>query len=270
VTSSRRRRELARARYERQVARREAQRQRARRRQAVIGSVLAVALVIGGVFALASTLRDGDTDTPAADAPDPSPAATTSAPAQQPCRYTASGTPARDVGVPRFDAKAAAEPYTATIRTNRGPVTLEARSADAPCAAYSFRYLAEKKFFDKTPCPRLANTGTLAILQCGDPTGTTTGGPGYAFPDENLEGATYPAGTVAMANSGPNTNGSQFFLVFKDSQLGPSYTPFGTITGGLDVLTTVAAAGDDGSNPAGGGKPKAPVTIEQVTVAVRR
>ena len=86
------------------------------------------------------------------------------------------------------------------------------------------------------------------MLQCGDPTGTGTGGPGYQFQDENLTatavtGGTYPAGTVAMANSGPDTNGSQFFLVYKDSQLPPSYTPFGTITGGLDVLQKIAAAG---------------------------
>ena len=74
------------------------------------------------------------------------------------------------------------------------------------------------------------------MLQCGDPTGTGSGGPGYQFQDENLTGATYPAGTVAMANAGPNTNGSQFFIVYKDTQLPPNYTPFGKITGGLDVL----------------------------------
>jgi peptidyl-prolyl cis-trans isomerase B (cyclophilin B) len=264
---------VARARYERQLARREAERLRARHRQAVIGSVLAVALVIGGTFALAATLRDDEPSAPsagdAAASASPSPSATPSSAGPKPCAYTKSGKAARDVGIPRYDAKTAATPYTAVLRTNRGAVTVEARSADAPCAAYSFRYLAEKKFFDKTPCPRLA-TGTLAILQCGDPTGTTSGGPGYSFPDENLTGATYPAGTVAMANSGPDTNGSQFFLVYKDSQLGPDYTPFGRITGGLDVLTKIAAAGDDGSNPAGGGKPKTPVTIEAVRIALRR
>ncbi len=83
------------------------------------------------------------------------------------------------------------------------------------------------------------------MLQCGDPTGTGSGGPGYAFNDENLAGATYPAGTVAMANAGPDTNGSQFFFTWKDTTLAPDYTPFGTVTGGLDVLQKIAAAGDD-------------------------
>ena len=257
---------MARARYERQMARRAAERARARRRQAVVASVLAVALVIGGVFALAATLREDTPDTPAA-AETPEPSATPEGP--KPCAYTKSGEPARPVPLPTYDAQAAATPYTATIRTNRGAIVFDALTADAPCATYSFRYLAEKNFFDKTPCPRVSNTDTFGILQCGDPTGTTSGGPGYTFPDENLEGATYPAGTLAMANSGPDTNGSQFFLVFKDTQLGPSYTPFGRITAGLDILAKVGAAGDDGSNPAGGGKPKAPVTIEDVTIAER-
>jgi peptidyl-prolyl cis-trans isomerase B (cyclophilin B) len=267
VTSSRRRREVARARYERQLARREADRMRARRRQAVVAAIAAVALVIGGTFALANTLRGDEPDTSAADQPTATPSASASPGTPKSCAYTKSGRPARPVALPTFDAKAAARPYTATIRTNRGDVSLQALTADAPCAAYSFRYLAVKNFFDRTPCPRVSNTATFGILQCGDPTGTTSGGPGYRFPDENLEGAAYPAGSVAMANSGPDTNGSQFFLVFKNTQLSPNYTPFARITKGLDVLTKVGAAGDDGSNPAGGGKPKLPVTIEDVTIS---
>ena len=91
--------------------------------------------------------------------------------------------------------------------------------------------------------------------QCGDPTGTGSGGPGYAFNDENLAGATYPAGTVAMANAGPNTNGSQFFFTWKDTTLSPAYTPFGTVIGGMDVLQKIAAAGDDQQNGPGDGYP---------------
>ena len=102
-------------------------------------------------------------------------------------------------------------------------------------------------------------------MQCGDPTGTGSGGPGYSFPDENLEGASYPRGTVAMANSGPDTNGSQFFLVVKDSQLPPSYIPFGTITGGLEVLDAIIAAGVEGGGT--DGKPAKPVTIKSFTVS---
>jgi peptidyl-prolyl cis-trans isomerase B (cyclophilin B) len=105
------------------------------------------------------------------------------------------------------------------------------------------------------------------VLQCGDPTGTGSGGPGYEFNDENLAGATYPAGTLAMANSGPNTNGSQFFLVYKNTPLGPSYTPFGKIVGGLNVLLDIAKDGiKPPLNSAGGGHPKETVTIESVTI----
>jgi len=104
------------------------------------------------------------------------------------------------------------------------------------------------------------------VLQCGDPTGTGTGGPGYAFDDEALEGASYPRGTVAMANSGPGTNGSQFFLVYADTALPPDYTPLGTITSGLEVLERVAAAGSDDSNGPGDGRPRTPVQIRTLTV----
>jgi peptidyl-prolyl cis-trans isomerase B (cyclophilin B) len=116
------------------------------------------------------------------------------------------------------------------------------------------------------------------MLQCGDPTATAksklscssstlgSGGPGYQFADENLTGATYPAGTVAMANGGANTNGSQFFLVFKNTTLPASYPPFGKITSGLDILQNVAKAGTSCTIQAGGGVPKEKVIINSVTV----
>lgn len=157
--------------------------------------------------------------------------------------------------------------YTATLQTNCGTITLRLDGAKAPHTVNSFAFLAGKKYFDNTPCPRIVDGQGLFVLQCGDPTGQGTGGPGYTIPDENLSGATYPAGTVAMANTGqPHTGGSQFFLVFKDSQLPPQYTPFGTITSGLGILQKIAAAGNDGSNPAGGGHPKVPVYLTHVTV----
>jgi peptidyl-prolyl cis-trans isomerase B (cyclophilin B) len=109
----------------------------------------------------------------------------------------------------------------------------------------------------------------LYILQCGDPTGTGSGGPGYAFASENLTGATYQAGTLAMANAGvPDSNGSQFFLVYKNSVLPPSYTPFGTIVSGLNILQTVGSRGfGPPLNSAGGGAPKDKVDIESVTIS---
>jgi peptidyl-prolyl cis-trans isomerase B (cyclophilin B) len=154
--------------------------------------------------------------------------------------------------------------YTARIVTNCGTITIAMNAAKAPHTVNSFDFLAGKGYFNATPCQRLTTApGTLFVLQCGDPSGTGFGGPGYQFQDENLAGATYPKGTVAMANSGPDTNGSQFFLVYADSQLDPNYTPFGTVTSGLNVLTRIAHAG---SNPPGDGRPVQPVVIESFTV----
>ena len=152
-----------------------------------------------------------------------------------------------------------------TLHTNQGDIVIALNAAKAPHTVNSFNFLAGQKFFDGTHCHRLTTQG-IYVLQCGDPTRTGTGGPGYQFQDENLAGATYPAGTVAMANAGPNTNGSQFFLVYKDAALAPNYTPFGTITSGLDVVNKVAAGGTTDSNSAGDGSPKIDVVFTSVTV----
>ena len=156
--------------------------------------------------------------------------------------------------------------YTATIVTNCGTIVAALDAAKAPHTVNSFAFLASKHYFDNTPCPRIVTSG-IFVLQCGDPKGDGTGGPGYTIPDENLNGATYPAGTLAMANTGqPHTGGSQFFICYQDTPLPAQYTPFGTVTQGLDVIKAIAANGDDGSNPAGGGKPNKPVVIESFTV----
>jgi peptidyl-prolyl cis-trans isomerase B (cyclophilin B) len=105
------------------------------------------------------------------------------------------------------------------------------------------------------------------VLQCGDPTGTGGGGPNFTFKDENLPAQAdnnYPAGSVAMANSGPNTNGSQFFLVYDDTTLGASYNLWGKITKGLDIVKSIAAYGT--ANGSGDGAPKATVEIMTATV----
>nr|WP_246461943.1 peptidylprolyl isomerase [Nocardia transvalensis] len=153
-------------------------------------------------------------------------------------------------------------PYTATLQTNCGAVTLDLEASKAPHTVNSFAFLSGEQYFDHTRCHRLTTDG-IFVLQCGDPTGTGSGGPGYKFGDENLEGAVYPAGTVAMANAGPNTNGSQFFLVYADSQLPAKYTPFGRITAGMDVLQNIAAGGTkDGSSD---GAPATDIVLESVT-----
>ncbi|MEO3757625.1 peptidylprolyl isomerase [Mycobacterium sp. B14F4] len=163
---------------------------------------------------------------------------------------------------------------SASMTTNQGDIGLQLDNAKAPCTVNNFASLAQQGFFDDTPCHRLT-TGDLAVLQCGDPTGSGTGGPGYRFPNEYPTNqyrlsdpamktpVRYPRGTLAMANAGPGTNGSQFFLVYEDSSLPPTYTVFGTIDEtGLATLDKIAAEGvADGS---GDGEPSADVRIESV------
>jgi peptidyl-prolyl cis-trans isomerase B (cyclophilin B) len=287
-----RQRALERARYERvqekiQRKRREQQR---RRRLIGISATAAVAVaVVAVVIGLVAIPSHKSTTSAAADAS--ATASATSSAAANPLKYEASGTSAvAGIGLPTFNATAAAEPYTATIQTNKGDIVFTALTKDAPWTTYSFEYLVGKNYFNNTKCHRLTTSG-IFVLQCGDPTGTGEGGPGYTIPDENLNyfGAagssgtvTYKAGTVAMANTGTaHTGGSQFFLVYKDSPLAPSYTPFGTITQGLNILQSIAAQGAVAtvtpSASAGAsakpsvqatddGAPKDPVIIESVKI----
>ena len=170
------------------------------------------------------------------------------------CGYHATIPADRFKGIPVFNAAQAAQPFDVKFVTTQGIITVQMLTDKAPCTTFSFRFLASRGYFNKTHCHRLTTQG-IYVLQCGDPTGTGSGGPGYSFNDENLAGAMYPAGTVAMANAGPNTNGSQFFFTWKDTTLAPDYTPFGTVIGGMDVLQKIAAAGDDSQNGPGDGYP---------------
>jgi peptidyl-prolyl cis-trans isomerase B (cyclophilin B) len=155
---------------------------------------------------------------------------------------------------------------TITLTTNCGEIQIEADGINAPLTVISMSYLANKGFFDNSPCHRVTNQG-IFVLQCGDPSGKGFGGPAYTAPDENLPkgiGNIYPAGSVAMANSGPNTNGSQFFIIYDDnSRLAPNYTLWGRVIKGLEIVKAVAAMGSDNSHPAGGGVPNQPITIEK-------
>ncbi len=282
--SKERERRRARERYERQ---RQLQLERRRRLRKRFGIGLAVACVIGLVVGVSFAFIGSGTPkaTPKASASasaSASATATTAAAAvKEPathCAYTTSSS--GDVvkaSLPSAtpDYKAA---YTATINTNLGKISINLLNSKATCAVNSFVHLAQTGFWNNTQCHRVSNNGGLYMLQCGDPTAKAseklscssptlgTGGPGYQFADENLTGATYKAGTVAMANSGANTNGSQFFLVFKDTSLTASYTPFGTVTSGLDILQNVAKAGTSCSYSAGGGVPKEKVVINSVTI----
>jgi peptidyl-prolyl cis-trans isomerase B (cyclophilin B) len=179
------------------------------------------------------------------------------------------------------DAPPSTPTYTADrkaiITLSAGAVPLTLHGGEAPCTVNSFASLAKQGYFDGTTCHRLTTEG-IFVLQCGDPTGTGSGGPGYSFADE-LKGAdalrddpvgqgakTYAAGTVAMANAGADTNGSQFFLVYADSPLPPAYAVFGTMdAAGLKVVQDIGATGTaDGSAD---GAPKNAVTIKSVSVS---
>ena len=155
---------------------------------------------------------------------------------------------------------------TFKLETNCGNIVFKTFGSKAPLTVTAMSYLANNKYFDNSICHRMVTSG-IFIIQCGDPTASGSGGPAWSYPDENLPtgtGNTYPAGTVAMANSGPNTNGSQFFIVYKDTSLPADYTIWGTVTKGLDIVKNVAAAGVVGGGT--DGTPKQTIAIETVSV----
>jgi len=186
------------------------------------------------------------------------------------CTYSENteGDVVREVTPPSPDPAVDGKPMIAGISTNLGIIEIKLDGEAAPCAVASFRHLAGEHFYDRSPCHRLT-TQSIWVLQCGDPSGTGTGGPGYKYDDENLpegESPAYPKGTVAMANAGPGTNGSQFFICYRDNPLPASYSVMGTVTKGLDIVEQVAAAGTDDKNGPGDGTPKRPISITSVTV----
>jgi peptidyl-prolyl cis-trans isomerase B (cyclophilin B) len=275
VPGNKRERELARAKYERQQARKREEAAKRRRRYLVVTATVVAVVFVVGIVLLGGLL--GSKSPAVASSPTPSPtlSAATSSPSPSVtavvpingtpavCAYRPGGTAAKPAGLPSTSGPT--KPATRTLRLtlNGKVVTIALLASKAPCTVNSFVHLTTVKFFNSTPCHRLT-TGTLAVLQCGDPTGSGNGGPGYQFNDENLVGATYTAGTVAMANAGPNTNGSQFFLVYANSQLGPQYTPFGKVIAGMNVLTAIGRAGVKGGGS--DGAPAVPVTIHSAVV----
>jgi peptidyl-prolyl cis-trans isomerase B (cyclophilin B) len=213
------------------------------------------------------------TTAPAGSAAAPSPGASDtvepdqSGPSDGACEYTVTGSAARPVQPPTTTDIASSGTVSYVMHLTEGDVTLRLDRAKAPCTVHSFESLVAQKYFDDTRCHRLVDSG-IFVLQCGDPTAKGTGGPGYSFADE-LDGTEkYGRGTLAMANSGPNTNGSQFFLVYDTSPLPPSYTVFGSFNEeSREVVAGIASQGQDGSSPDGTGVPNSPAKIESVTKA---
>ena len=277
MPSNKQRRQAAQRRLQRQLERR-AELARKRRRNVLIGVTAAAVVLVVGVVLLLTGIGGDDSGsaaaepTPSSAAPSSAAAATTNPDGTVTCTYAPddSGNPnLKDVGTPpNPEATPTQGTSTLLMTTDQGDLTLTLDRAKAPCAAASFTYLAQQSFFDGSPCHRLVNQPGFGVLQCGDPTGSGSGGPSYKYAEEVTPETTYPRGTIAMAKtSAPNTTGSQFFLCFVDTELPPEYTVVGSVDeAGLAVLEKVAAGGIEGVGPEGDGAPSIPVTIESMTV----
>nr|WP_203722949.1 peptidylprolyl isomerase [Streptomyces coelicoflavus] len=263
----------------RQQQRRTSARRKARMRNAAIASVLGV-ILIGSVALYTTGVVLGDDDDKTNASAEVTPSASAPSKAPDPCDKPAEGKVKTQTWKkePAVTVDESAK-YTMKLETTCGDIDIALKAKAAPHTVNSFDFLAGKGYFDHTKCHRLTDQG-IYVLQCGDPTGTGTGGPGYTIPDENLKdkslkGNVYPAGTVAMANQynaqtgeGRDSGGSQFFLVYQDSQLPPDYTPFGTISeSGMKVLKKIADAGAQTMDPTTGNTaPNATVVINKATV----
>jgi peptidyl-prolyl cis-trans isomerase B (cyclophilin B) len=279
VTSNRREKQLAREKYERQQVRRQQAAVARKRRQRIIGIAVAAVIVIAAA-AWVAVSRSGSSDEPVAEAVPSAAPSSSAAPSGTPAPSGSVVPAALSCAEPSdirandqtFDTAPAPSPLSQkpariTLVTNCGPITIETLPDAAPLTVASEVFLTEQGYYDKTRCHRLTTAGIL-VLQCGDPAGDGTGGPGYSVLDENLpaEGSgNYPAGTVAMANAGPGTAGSQFFIVYGDTSLPSGYTIWGTVTEGLDLVQQIAALGVEGGSS--DGPPVQPVVIESASVS---
>jgi len=298
VPTNEQRRATAKRKLERQMERR-AKQTRTRRILVIAGGVIAsLAVIAAVVIAIVSTKSEHKSNTatttpsssqapsssPEASAPaEPTPTAAPLPPFQPSanvganCQYPASQDQAAKPVKPPRTGKIPTDPAQVSVSmvTSQGNIGLMLANNESPCTVNSFASLIGQGFFNDTKCHRLTTSPDLAVLQCGDPKGDGTGGPGYQFANEYptdqyppndpklKEPVLYPRGTLAMANAGPNTNGSQFFLVYKDSQLPPDYTVFGKIQDdGLATLDKIAKAGVAGGGE--DGPPAAEVTIKSM------
>jgi peptidyl-prolyl cis-trans isomerase B (cyclophilin B) len=277
MTSNRdRQRANARARLERDMAERAERRRKSRRTQTAIaigaGSLVVIVGVVWVVVALAGDKKKTPSASPSGSA---APTSCKWNPLVDPSASPKPSLPAtiKNVGTPPAAGEPRSGSQVMTMNTNLGAVKIEVDTAKAPCAAESFTYLAGKKFFDNTKCHRMVTSG-IYVLQCGDPSASGTGGPTYRFNEENLptdKRPAYPEGAVALAKTQePGTSGSQFFIVYKDSELPADYTILGRVTEGLDIIKKVAAAGvipDPQAQNAGDGAPKMEVKVQTLTMS---
>ena len=248
-----------------------------------IGAAAAVVIlaIVAGIWFLAT--RDSEEQitadeetTTTTEAPEMEPltmARAEALPATVTCEYPEAGDASREVSTPATENIPTEGTVTVTLDTTQGPIGMELDRSVAPCTVNVIEHLASEGYYDDTVCHRLTTSG-IHVLQCGDPSGSGAGGPGFQFaneyPTDELDGPAtspviYPRGSIAMANAGPDTNGSQFFLNYEDSPLAPDYTYFGQISEeGLATLDKIAEAGAEGG--AADGAPAEEVRIETATV----
>ena len=278
-SSNKRERELARQKYERQQQARAERAAVQKRRNQVVAVVAGLALVGVAVIALVLSSRsDSSTTADASASPTPSVSPSLSPSASTKPSTTPSTKPVAGCTAPA-EPTLKSQTWTAPggtplptdkptfmrLVTNCGDIVIQMDAKAAPQTTQSMAFLASQGFYTASDCFRLTTSG-IFVLQCGSPSNNGGGGPGYTVPDENLPAAgsgNYPAGTVAMANGGAGTSGSQFFIVYKDTTLGPNYTIWGKVVSGLDVVKRVATAGVQGGGA--DGKPAQPIVITKAT-----
>jgi len=178
------------------------------------------------------------------------------------CKYTEDISPGSQPTGGFPESRPNAKKTTATFSTDRGVVMIELDPAAGPCSVEAIRYLVKKKFYNGTSCHRLTTNPGLGVLQCGDPSGTGTGTPGFRFDDKLPARGAYVRGVVAMANAGPGTNGSQFFIVHGAAQINSDYPVVGKVSAGMKLVDDVVAGGVEGG--AEDGKPTKPMTFTSV------
>ncbi|MEI2727935.1 MAG: peptidylprolyl isomerase [Candidatus Nanopelagicales bacterium] len=268
MAGQKRAKEVARAKHHRQHARRTAKQKARRRNGWIAGGVVGLIIVLGVAFALWP--ESSQDPSPAASSSSSKPPAPVEAPENVSCT---DATPQAATGqYSKPDAMKLTAGSAMTLDTNCGAITFGLNVAGAPKSTNALAFLASKGWYNNGNCPRLTVEG-LYVIQCGAGKPNGQGDPGFTIPDENLPtagsggSALYPRGTVAMANRGPNTSSSQFFLVYKDTMLGPNYSIVGQVTSGLDVIEYVAAQGvSDSSTNQADGTPAQPLVIKTATV----
>ncbi|AKK08914.1 peptidylprolyl isomerase [Corynebacterium testudinoris] len=248
-----------------------------------LAAAAVILALVGGIWYLATQNGDEEATTASestapttAEAPEMEPLAmvrTTPLADTVTCTYEPAGDASREVSTPTTENVPATGTVTVTLATNKGDIGMELDRSVSPCTVNAVEHLAEQGYYNDTVCHRLTTSG-IHVLQCGDPSGSGAGGPGFQFaneyPTDETDGAAtspviYPRGSIAMANAGAGTNGSQFFLNYLDSPLAPDYTYFGQISeGGLKVLDDIAGVGV--TNGAADGAPAEEVRIQTATV----